>query len=61
MANGARLTIRSRGADPRSASLLADAHALGLEDVEENPRATDAVNLEAMAALIVALEKNGHT
>jgi len=33
VATGARLTIRSQGADPRSASLLADAHALGLTQV----------------------------
>ena len=33
MANGARLTIRTRDADPRSAGLLADAHALGLHEV----------------------------
>src|SRR5262245_13953293 len=38
-----------------------DANALGLEQVEEAPRATDAANIEAMANLIKALEKNGHT
>ena len=38
-----------------------DAAALGLEPVEENPRATDAENLSAMADTIKALEKNGHT
>ena len=38
-----------------------DALALGLEQVEETPRATDEANLQAMADLIVALEKNGHT
>src|SRR5258708_2873251 len=38
-----------------------DAKALGLEEVEENPRATDEANLQAMADLIKALEKNGHT
>jgi cysteinyl-tRNA synthetase len=38
-----------------------DARALGLEDVEERPRATDPDNLLAMADLIKALEKNGHT
>jgi len=38
-----------------------DAQALGLEQVEETPRATDEANLEAMAGLIRALEKNGHT
>jgi cysteinyl-tRNA synthetase len=38
-----------------------DAAALGLEPVEENPRATDAENLSAMADTIKALEQNGHT
>jgi cysteinyl-tRNA synthetase len=38
-----------------------DARALGLEQVEENPRATDEANIGAMADLIRALEKNGHT
>src|SRR4051812_27722148 len=38
-----------------------DAQALGLEAVEETPRATDPANLQAMADLIHALEKNGHT
>src|SRR5258706_3994532 len=38
-----------------------DADALGLEPVEETPRATDEANLEAMAGLIRALDKNGHT
>jgi cysteinyl-tRNA synthetase len=38
-----------------------DLQALGLEDVEEMPRATDEANLRAMAGLIAALEKNGHT
>jgi cysteinyl-tRNA synthetase len=38
-----------------------DAAALGLEPVEDMPRATDEANLEAMAKLVHALEKNGHT
>ena len=38
-----------------------DARALGLEDVEERPRATDQENLDAMAQLVRALETNGHT
>ncbi len=38
-----------------------DAAALGLEPVEDTPRATDEANLEAMANLVHALEKNGHT
>ncbi len=38
-----------------------DARVLGLEEVEENPRATDEANIRAMADLIAALEKNGHT
>ncbi|HEV3062975.1 MAG TPA: cysteine--tRNA ligase [Vicinamibacterales bacterium] len=38
-----------------------DARALGLEEVEERPRATDEANLRAMAGLIQSLTKNGHT
>jgi cysteinyl-tRNA synthetase len=38
-----------------------DAAALGLERVEENPRATDEHNIAAMAETIAALERNGHT
>ena len=38
-----------------------DAAALGLEPVEDTPRATDEANLEAMANLVHALEHNGHT
>src|SRR5436309_5391897 len=38
-----------------------DARALGLEEVEENPRATDEANLKAMAGLVDALTRNGHT
>jgi cysteinyl-tRNA synthetase len=43
------------------AMFLEDARALGLEDVEEMPRATDEANLKAMAELIAALTRNGHT
>jgi cysteinyl-tRNA synthetase len=42
-------------------AFLADSRALGLEDVEERPRATDQENLESMAQLVRTLEKNGHT
>jgi cysteinyl-tRNA synthetase len=42
-------------------AFLQDATALGLEDIEERPRATDKENLEEMAKLIRALEANGHT
>jgi cysteinyl-tRNA synthetase len=38
-----------------------DAQALGLEPVEENPRATDERNLRAMAEMIAALDAHGHT
>jgi cysteinyl-tRNA synthetase len=47
--------------DQYIAAFREDAAALGLEDVEENPRATDPANLQAMADLIRALERNGHT
>jgi cysteinyl-tRNA synthetase len=38
-----------------------DADALGLERVEEMPRATDEANLQAMADVIRALTERGHT
>jgi cysteinyl-tRNA synthetase len=38
-----------------------DATALGLEQPEEMPRATDDQNIEAMGKTIAALEANGHT
>ena len=38
-----------------------DARALGLEPVEESPRATDPENLKAMADLIATLDRRGHT
>ncbi len=37
-----------------------DASALGLEPVEENPRATDEVNLRAMGDMVQRLESRGH-
>ena len=40
---------------------LEDAAALGLERVEETPRATDDENIAAMGETIKALERNGHT
>jgi cysteinyl-tRNA synthetase len=42
-------------------AFLDDARALGLEDVEERPRATDKANLDAMGHLVRSLEANGHT
>jgi cysteinyl-tRNA synthetase len=38
-----------------------DSTALGLEPVEEAPRATDPENLKAMADLVSALDRRGHT
>ena len=38
-----------------------DAATLGLEQVEESPRATDPENLAAMGETIKALERHGHT
>ena len=38
-----------------------DTRALGLEEIEEMPRATDEANLRAMSDMVVALDKNGHT
>jgi len=47
--------------DQYIAAFREDAGALGLEDVEEMPRATDAANVKAMADLVAALDRNGHT
>jgi cysteinyl-tRNA synthetase len=43
------------------AAFREDARTLGLEEVEEMPRATDEANLRAMTDVITALERNGHT
>lgn len=43
------------------AAFYEDAAALGLEPVEEMPRATDPQNLQAMVDIIAALERKGHT
>jgi len=42
-------------------AFLEDAAAMGLESVEENPRATDEANLRAMVEMIQALDARGHT
>jgi cysteinyl-tRNA synthetase len=59
-AQNAGMDLRSY-TDQYIAAFREDARALGLEDVEETPRATDPPNLQAMADMIRALEKNGHT
>ena len=38
-----------------------DSNQLGIEPVEEMPRATDEENMRAMGEMILALERNGHT
>jgi cysteinyl-tRNA synthetase len=43
------------------AAFREDARALGLEPVEESPRATDDLNIKAMAELVAALDRRGHT
>jgi cysteinyl-tRNA synthetase len=43
------------------AAYLEDAAAMGMERVEEHPRATDEANLRAMTAMIQQLEARGHT
>lgn len=47
--------------DQYIAAFREDAATLGLEAIEENPRATDEANLRAMADMIRALEARGHT
>src|ERR1700704_2933277 len=56
----AEMDLRSY-TDQFIAAFREDAQALGLEEVEEMPRATDEANLKAMADLIAALTKHGHT
>src|SRR5262249_9391734 len=43
------------------AAFREDAAAMGLEQAEETPRATDEANMRAMADMIQALEARGHT
>ena len=43
------------------AAFREDARAMGLEELEANPRATDPENIAAMGAMIEALEQKGHT
>jgi cysteinyl-tRNA synthetase len=43
------------------AAYLEDAAAMGLEPAEENPRATDDANMQAMVDMINALTERGHT
>jgi cysteinyl-tRNA synthetase len=47
--------------DQYIAAFREDARMLGLEEVEETPRATDEANLRAMADVIAKLERHGHT
>jgi len=47
--------------DQYIAAFREDALALGIEPVEDTPRATDPENLQAMADMIKALEQRGHT
>jgi cysteinyl-tRNA synthetase len=47
--------------DQYIAAFHEDSRSLGLEPVEETPRATDPGNLQAMADLITALDQKGHT
>jgi cysteinyl-tRNA synthetase len=47
--------------DQYIAAFREDARALGMEEIEEMPRATDEANLRAMADLVSALDANGHT
>jgi cysteinyl-tRNA synthetase len=47
--------------DQYIAAFIEDAQTLGLEKMEETPRATDEANLRAMADIIHTLETRGHT
>src|SRR5262245_22481663 len=59
-AQNERMSLRDY-TDRYIAAFFEDAVALGLEKVEETPRATDPANLDAMAAMIEQLEQRGHT
>src|SRR5690242_3763601 len=60
------LGAQNAGMDLRSyteqyiAAFLEDARVLGLEPVEQTPRATDEANVKAMGELVAALDRNGH-
>jgi cysteinyl-tRNA synthetase len=47
--------------DQYIAAFREDARALGLEPVEESPRATDPENIRAMGELVAVLDRKGHT
>ena len=47
--------------DQYVAAFRDDARALGLEHVEATPRATDEENIRAMAEMVAALDRRGHT
>jgi len=59
-AHQAGMDLRSY-TDQYVAAFREDTRALGLEEVEENPRATDECNLQAMADMVGALDERGHT
>ena len=59
-AQAAKMDLRSY-TDQFIEAFLEDARAIGLEEVEETPRATDEANLKAMADLVSALDRRGHT
>src|ERR1700730_13255002 len=59
-AQKANMDLRSY-TDQYIAAFREDALALGLEEVEEMPRATDEGNLKAMKTINHALDKNGRT
>ena len=59
-ANQAGVDLRTY-TDRYVAMFQEDTRALGLEPVEEAPRATDGANMRAMAEMIATLERKGHT
>jgi cysteinyl-tRNA synthetase len=59
-AHQAGMDLRSY-TDQHIAAFIEDARLLGLEEAEENPRATDEANIVAMGDLVAALDRNGHT
>jgi cysteinyl-tRNA synthetase len=59
-AQAANASLRSY-TEPWIRAFREDSALLGIEPAEEQPRATDEANLQAMSDMVLALERNGHT
>ena len=61
IAGAQRPACRCASTRSRIDAFRSDSELLGIETPEENPRATDEPNMQAMREMILALERNGHT